>query len=46
VAQNKRGAAVLVPPVPRGGVPSHWTPVSVGRGKDPLVTLCKLDYDT
>ena len=46
MAQNKRGAAVLVPPVPRGGVPSHWTPVSVGRGKDPLVTLCKLDYDT
>ena len=34
------------PPVPRSGVPSHWTPITVGGGSDPTVTLCKLDYDT
>lgn len=38
--------AVNIPPVPRSGVPSHWTPVNVGGGRDPTVTLCKLDYDT
>ena len=27
-------------------MPSHWTPVNVGGGRDPSVTLCKLDYDT
>ena len=31
--------------VPRAGVPSHWTPIGVGRGKDPIVELCKLNYD-
>ena len=34
------------PPVPRSGVPSHWTPITVGGGSDPMVTLCKLDYDS
>ena len=34
------------PPVPRSGVPSHWTPITVGGGSDPSITLCKLDYDS
>ena len=38
--------AINIPPVPRSGVPSHWTPVNVGGGRDPAVTLCKLDYDS
>jgi hypothetical protein len=41
-----RGDAINMPPVPLRGVPSHWTPISVGQGSDPTITLCKLDYDT
>uniref|UniRef100_A0A7S2H7V9 Sulfotransferase domain-containing protein n=1 Tax=Octactis speculum TaxID=3111310 RepID=A0A7S2H7V9_9STRA len=37
---------VNIPPVPKNGVPSHWTPVSVGSGSDPTINLCKLDYDS
>lgn len=39
-------AAVNEPLVPRSGVPSHWTPINVGGGRDPSITLCKLNYDT
>ena len=39
-------ASVVTPPIPRSGVPSHWTPISIGRGRDPMVELCKLDYDS
>jgi len=42
----RRPAVVVAPPVPRNGVPSHWTPINVGRGADPMVELCQLDYDT
>ena len=45
-ATNLKEAAVLAPPVPRTGVPSHWTPINVGSGPDPVVQLCKLDYDS
>lgn len=39
-------AVVNIPPVPKSGVPSHWTPIDVDFASDPRVTLCKLDYDT
>jgi hypothetical protein len=37
VARMTRKPAVNTPPVPRGGVPTHWTPIEIGRGADPKV---------
>jgi hypothetical protein len=44
--KSMRSDSIITPPIPMRGVPSHWTPISVGGGSDPAVTLCKLDYDS